>query len=64
MNCGQLSVYNRKQLERYFLKSFVHDFIKDRVCATTSQPKNILDDLISLNGSQFRLKSAQPHGVI
>lgn len=49
MNCGQLSVYNRKQLERYFLKSFVHDFIKDRVCATTSQPKNILDDLISVN---------------
>lgn len=58
MNCGQLSIYNRKHLERYSLKSFVHDCIKERVCATTSQAKNILDVLISVNGSQFPLTSA------
>lgn len=45
LNCGQLFIYNRKRLEGYFLKSFVHDCIKERVCATTSQAKNILDDL-------------------
>lgn len=58
LNCGQLFIYNRKRLEGYFLKSFVHDCIKERVCATTSQAKNILDDLISVNGSQFPLTSA------
>ena len=58
LNCGQLCVYNRKRLEKYFLKSFVQDCIKERVCATTTQAKNISDDLISVNGSQFPLTSA------